>query len=400
MTDIKELRRFFSSGELVKPGSEPGLTELMASVAELIEVDTPVTTRRAIDLGPAADHVIFVLADGLGLEILNRYAPDGGWLKCHLKHDLLTVFPSTTPAGITTVASAVPPIAHGINGWWVWLNSVNAPVTVFHNELARTREPLTEFYEAEQELYSWKSIFQASTKNISYVLPSDIVNSRFSHHAFPNGQRIGYDHIKEVPQLIREIVTRARVNGFTYFYTTHPDSISHKKGLSHEVEDSIIELDEQLEQIQSNLKSLGVNYKIILTADHGHLEIDPHLSLDTGSDLTHLLREPPFGDMRVHYWKVISGAEQTFVSLFRALYGEWFFIISSGEAIEMELFGSEGSTVTSHFDIGDFVSIAKGSAALRFSGFPGHRSFFKMKSHHSGLTPSEMKIPLVIADTQ
>ena len=101
--------------------------------------------------------------------------------------------------------------------------------------------------------------------------------------------------------------------------------------------------------------------------------------------------------MRVHYWKVVPGAEQTFISLFQALYGEWFFIISAREALELELFGSDHYNVALNFDIGDFVSISRGSAALRFSGFPGHRSFLKMKSHHSGLTPSEMRIPLVIA---
>ena len=397
MTDIKELRRFFSSGELVKPGSEPGLTELMTSVAQLIDANTLVPNENSVDLGSTADHVIFVLADGLGSETLSRYAPDGGWLKSHLEQDLLAVFPSTTPVGITTVASGLPPIAHGINGWWVWLDSVTAPVTVFHNELAQTRQPLSEFYEADRELYSWKSIFESTTRSIFYLMPSDIVNSRFSDHAFTKGRKIGYERIKEVPGLIRQIVAGARVNGFTYFYTTHPDSIAHKKGLSIEVERSVIELDEQLDRIQSELDSMDTSYKIILTADHGHLEINPHLSLDLDSDITHLLREPPFGDMRVHYWKVNPGAEQTFISLFQAVYGEWFFIISASEALELELFGSDSYAVAPNFDIGDFVSISRGSAALRFSGFPGHRSFLKMKSHHSGLTDSEMRIPLIIA---
>ena len=397
MTDIRTLQQSFDSGDLLRPGSEPGLTELMANVAQLIGTNPAGASQGALDIGSTADHIIFVLADGLGSETLDQYAPAGGWLKSHLKQDLLTVFPSTTPVGITTVASAVPPLAHGINGWWVWLNAVSAPVTVFHNEFAETRQSISESYEAEQELYSWKSIFESVTRNISYLMPSDIVNSRFSQHAFVNGRTISYEHIKEISGLIKEIVAGARTNGFTYFYTTHPDSIAHKKGLSLAVESSVIELDEQLERIQSDLDSMDVDYKIILTADHGHLEISPHLSLDPESDLTHLLREPPFGDMRVHYWKVISGAEQTFISLFQALYGEWFFIISAHEALELELFGSDHYNVALNFDIGDFVSISRGSAALRFSGFPGHRSFLKMKSHHSGLTPSEMRIPLVIA---
>lgn len=397
MTDIRDLRQSFNSGDLLRPGSEPGLTELMASVAQLIDAKTLTPDESPVDLGSTADHVIFVLADGLGSETLSRYAPDGGWLKSHLKQDLLAVFPSTTPVGISTIASGLPPIAHGINGWWVWLDSVTAPVTVFHNELAQTRQSLSEFYEADREIYSWKSIFESSTRSIFYLMPSDIVNSRFSDHAFTNGRKIGYERIKEVPRLISEIVAGARVNSFTYFYTTHPDSIAHKKGLSLEVERSVIELDEQLDRIQSELDSMDTSYKIILTADHGHLEIDPHLSLDLESDITHLLREPPFGDMRVHYWKVIPGAEQTFISLFQAFYGEWFFIISASEALELELFGSDSYAVAPNFDIGDFVSISKGSAALRFSGFPGHRSFLKMKSHHSGLTDSEMRIPLVIA---
>ena len=69
MTDIKALTQSFNSGELVRPDSEPGLTDLMASIADLIGVSTLVREKNIIDLGSSADHVVFVLDEGLGSEI-------------------------------------------------------------------------------------------------------------------------------------------------------------------------------------------------------------------------------------------------------------------------------------------------------------------------------------------
>ena len=65
-------------------------------------------------------HIILILCDGMGRNILDRHLPDKTcFLHAHQQDDvdLRAVFPSTTPAALTTLATAQWPGQHGVPGW-------------------------------------------------------------------------------------------------------------------------------------------------------------------------------------------------------------------------------------------------------------------------------------------
>jgi len=66
-------------------------------------------------------HVIFVLCDGMGTAVLERHLLGGGAPSFLLAHNqpsrLRSIFPATTPAALTTLATAVWPGQHGAPGW-------------------------------------------------------------------------------------------------------------------------------------------------------------------------------------------------------------------------------------------------------------------------------------------
>ena len=45
---------------------------------------------------------------------------------------------------------------------------------------------------------------------------------------------------------------------------------------------------------------------------------------------------------------------------------------------------------------GDFVSVSRGRGALRYAGIPGANGYRRMRSGHSGLSPAEMRVPLIV----
>ena len=132
------------------------------------------------------------------------------------------------------------------------------------------------------------------------------------------------------------------------------------------------------------------------TADHGHLDLGPHLELATNDPLLELLRFPPSGDMRVQFWHVRNGSAERFASAFRSRFGESFYLLSARVAEELELFGPGAWSEQMRARSGDFVSISRGRAALRYAGIPGSNGYRRMRSGHSGLSPAEMRIPLII----
>ena len=61
---------------------------------------------------------MLVLCDGMGCDILERHLELHSFLRAHNEPErLVAVFPSTTPAALTTLATAVWPGQHGAPGW-------------------------------------------------------------------------------------------------------------------------------------------------------------------------------------------------------------------------------------------------------------------------------------------
>src|SRR5690349_21268890 len=103
-----ELQHAFDTGKLIRTDwKRPSLVDLVRALATLTGVpDIPQTTNvRTIATAIApADHLIFVLVDGMGLNLVQRL-PENSLIRSHLKMDLISVFPSTTAAALTSIAT-------------------------------------------------------------------------------------------------------------------------------------------------------------------------------------------------------------------------------------------------------------------------------------------------------
>ena len=398
MSDAQELGTAFADRVLIRPRQSPDLVDLVNSVCQLVGRRLPYDDARTIDIGTDAEHLIFVVLDGLGSRMLAEYAPSDSWLNTHMRESIISVFPSTTPVALTSLSTGLPPAIHGINGWWTWLDAIENPVTVFHNEVALNKASLFESMPALTELYDWDPILPLSNRDNLCFLPDNLIRSTYSDHAFFGVERIGFQSFDELPTILPESIKSKTRPTYSYVYTSNPDTLAHRDGLGTTVSDSIAQIDQIMHSLVTQLTAKYLNFKIIVTADHGHLAIDEHLTLEPDSHLMSYLDSPPFGDMRMHYWVCNPGVSSEFIEEFKNEFGDKFYLLRTQEALDMNLFGDSNPKAEILSRFGDFVSIAKGATALRYGGYPGQESFLRMKSHHSGLTVDEMLVPLILCE--
>ena len=77
-------------------------------------------------------------------------------------------------------------------------------------------------------------------------------------------------------------------------------------------------------------------------------------------------------------------------------YGERFFIISIEEAECLELFGPGPLSARARERLGDLIVISSGADVIEYVPSGSIDRLLSITAHHSGLTPAEMRVPLVV----
>jgi len=343
-----------------------------------------------------ADHLIFLLADGMGIDLVDRL-PRNSWIRRHTRRAILAPFPSTTTSAVTSFSTGEHTAQHAVSGWWVHLDSIEGPATVFAHDRARDGMSLTNLGLDVGDLCRLPPILGSMTRDAELLVPMGIAESPFTTHMSAGRPRRSYRTYGDAIETIVDRVEGAAGPTFTYWYTPSPDSEAHDEGAGGErVYHAMESLSATLERLAGALTDTGQSWRIVGTADHGHLELGPHLELATNDPILDYLRCPPSGDMRVQFWRTNEAHTDRFISAFRSRFGESFYLLTVADAEELELFGPGAWSEHMRERSGDFVSVSKGRGALRYAGIPGANGYRRMRSGHSGLSPAEMRVPLII----
>src|SRR5437870_6215718 len=123
-TVMADLQRLFAEGVLVRPSDrDANLVHLVQAIYALCgvqELALAPAARQLMDrIGPA-ENLVFILLDGLGMNLMNRLPADS-FLVSHLRGQINATCPSTTAAALTTVTTGMYPSQHGVTGWFTYL---------------------------------------------------------------------------------------------------------------------------------------------------------------------------------------------------------------------------------------------------------------------------------------
>ncbi len=397
--DRAELLAAFEEGVLLRPDpAVPNLVDAARAVAAGAGAGGLELSPFASDLAASLagrEHIVLILADGLGMEMLER--EDGArTLRDNLRGELRTVFPSSSAVALTSLATGEWPARHAVTGWWTHIEEIGGPATILQYRRRSDDRSLADLGVSPEEAFPAPSLWPRVPRQRHFLMPQQIAGSVYSRY-WAAGPAAGYRALAGAAGSITELVKDGGEPTFAYVYVPHVDNEAHQGGPgSNGVRAAILAVDRLVADLKAGL---GESAAVVVTADHGHLGLtaDDRFMIRTAFGIPTLLASAPSGDSRVLEFHVRPDAHERFEEDFRFAFGRRFYLLSTEEVEELGLLGPDPLAPRTRQRLGDYVAISRGQAVLGYQPSKASREALQQRSHHAGLTPAEMRVPLVVA---
>lgn len=391
----RRVRAALARGDLLHPCEGPASTvDLSAALATLAGVPDLRLTEPARSLARSIgshDHYVLVLVDGLGMNLVEPLPADA-LFRAHLAGELRAVFPSSTASAITSLATAAWPAEHAVVGWWTYLPDAAITATMLPYIERFSEKPLDIAQVPPRYAFPLPSIASRLTRRYVSFAPGAIPRSVYSRYSSGDAPSRGYDTLaRGVASLVEHVRTAASPT-YSYLYVPHVDTTEHTHG--PQAPETSAALAEVQSQLTCLVHELDGRARTVITADHGQFSIGRTHWMRPGDALDELLLVPPTGDGRTHFFHVKNALRNEFEARFTESYGDTIALVTLEEAEDLALFGPVPLAPETRRRLGDFIGVALDRDVL-FHQRSAPRE--QLRGHHGGLTPDEMRIPLILA---
>jgi hypothetical protein len=391
---------WIDAGALSRPGQRADLVDLVRALARLCGavVEGGARADAIAALIGGHEHLVFVLIDGLGVRLLDELDPrHAGFLGEHATATLHAVFPSTTAVALTSLATGVHPAEHGVTGWWTWLPEFGVCAELLPFVERFSRRSLSEFGLDAQRVLHGRSLLPRFDRDRAVVTRGYIVDSTYSRWWSGGCTSLGYERIHDGVERVVERVRAARQPTYTHLYLNQLDTLCHQLGIHHpDVGALFAVLDAEMARLR---RGLGADARIVLSADHGHIDAGEAIELHDGDPLLGFLRCPPSGESRVPVFHLteaaLADAGEAFATEFARIAGDEFALLPIREVEALGLLGPAPMSAVARARFGHFLAVGadRSTVQYRHPQVTGHRQV----GVHAGLTPAEMEVPLILA---
>ncbi|MFD7155141.1 alkaline phosphatase family protein [Kribbella sp. NPDC059898] len=356
------------------------LADVLPSVAGALSV--PGETN-VLDLPPASRYAV-LLFDGLGWNLLQRYAEAAPYLSSLAGRSLTAGVPSTTAVSLTSLGTGLPPGAHGIVGY----TSIVPESGALLNALQWDAPVDPRRWQPHGTVFDRAMAAGVATRNVSKVR---FEKSGLTAAAFRGTLHRGADTIDDRLDATR-FASREGQSSLVYVYDSQLDYIGHQQGCdSGQWQKELAAADAFAQQVRSALPRDAV---LIVVADHGMIDVAPEnrVDLDAEPALTEGVSLIG-GESRFRHLYCVPGAEADVLATYRARLGDKALVLTREEAIGRGWFGPVVEDRVSP-RLGDVIVAALGPLALVASR--RHPQEAGLIGLHGSLTPDEMEIPLLV----
>ena len=392
----------FDSGKLVRPSPDRlnivDLANAVASIGGAQEVPYSPGAGTLADLVGPADHIVFVIVDGLGLNVVDT---DHGadFLAAHVVAELTTVFPSSTPTVLTSYATGRWPASHGVPSWYLYLDEVDAIATIIHYSRRGDDRDLGSLGLTPDQAYPTPSLAPKMAWSNFAVVPEKIADTQFSSYCrgqSPGYGRYGYKRLDDAAGAVLKRLRDSRGPSFTHLYIPHVDSASHGYGIGHDLtKQAVAAVDILLAQVSAKLPP---NAAMVVSADHGLFDVDTDAhEIQPDDELLGYLEHEPWGTAPSVMLQVREDRAVEFEAQFRERFGEDFYLLPTDEALELELLGPGPRAPVTRRRMGNYLALSAGSSAIYFNYRRTRERGPRKVADHGGLTPDEIIVPLIVA---
>lgn len=317
-------------------------------------------------------NVVVILLDGLGYDAMQYHLPEDSFFNMHLIKKYYSVFPPTTTSATTSLASGLTPAEHGWLGWNLYFSEIDKIVCAFTNT---ANNKVAADYHVAGRYIPYVSIYE-KIKNAG-------IADAYSVSLY------GSNRIETFDGMIEEIKRLCNTPGrkYVYGYWESPDDLMHKFGCYHKlVTDNINTIEAKIENMCRELSDTLV----IVTADHGHINVQNYYTLTDYPEIISMLERPISVEPRATAFYLKNEYLEVFPEKFQKYFGDDFLLLPKEEIIERKLFGPGKMHPKFEEFIGDYMAIAVKDKGIVYSD-----DSVRFVSHHAGLTEKEMVIPLI-----
>jgi hypothetical protein len=366
---------------LVEPAySSRSLGDVLPAVAAALGVDS----RRPDGLVlPDASAYVVLLVDGLGHELLGRYAHAAPFLASLAGDPGTAGVPSTTAVSLTSLGTGLTPGQHGLVGFTARIPGTDRLLN--HLWWDKKVDPL--------EWQPHPTEFQrlaAAGVHVTAVSKREFRDSGLTRASQRGAEFAGGDRVGE--RVASVLAATRHAPSLTYVYEGDLDWTGHRYGVASTAwlqQLSII--DAAAEQLR---EALPASVRMVVVADHGmvdspqesRVDVDEQLELRDGVALIG-------GEARFRHLYCRPGAVADVVGTWRSVLGERATVLSREEVVGKGWFGPVESQVVPR--LGDVVVACHGdTAVVSTADFPYENTLVGL---HGSLTPDEMLIPILVS---
>jgi len=365
--------------------------------------------------GPA-EHAVLFFVDGLGYNHFTEQAdfvPFLGLLRdrAHI-YPLTTVFPSTTPAALTTFHTGLTPEEHGLPEWTVYFPELDRLVETlpFRQHLTGGRDTLLDAGGLPSMLYDGPTLYEVLSAH--GVQPYSFIQEEYAESAYQKATQRGSEVIpfKDGVDLfakLRTHIERAHGRTYAFVYWSEVDSSEHAFGPgSPEHHAALLRLSQLFErELLAKLSTrAGEQVLFLLSSDHGQTAVrnEDIIYLNQFLDLEGMYARSsggkpiyPSGSLHdVFLFMDPARLPAALALLSRELDGKAL-VLATDEALRQGLFGFTSATDRFRSRIGNVLILPYEGYHVWYQHMP--EMYFGQRGIHGGLARDEMLVPLAAA---
>jgi hypothetical protein len=404
--------RLRARGAVLPDYAGRGLLNVPATVLDAFGVRDRDDPPPLIDLDPAlldgVRRIVVIVADGLGWWQLEQLCASGAMpffasvVERAQRRDAAqllectTVFPSTTAAALTTLHTARTPQEHGNIAYFCWLEEFGKVTAMLRWGPATTRHG-SYFDDARVDPRAYVKVpsihGRLRERGVgSFVVEPEIFrNEAMTRMHAREATYVGYHLPTTMGVRLRVLLMATEGPAYVYAYWAGIDTAAHLYGpVSEEVMAEAASLDLNVSRALGDRRPGDT--LVLLTADHGHAFTDPDKVIDLLGDieLRSLLRNPIAGEPRLAFLHTDDP-----VAVRAHLEQRWpgEFVLLDREQLVADGFFGGGDPSIVRRRVGEVVAMLDGDHGARIMRVDGQD--FRHRGSHGGLTPDEMRIPVL-----
>ena len=398
------------------------LSKLPSAILALLGVPQPEhplahILRQAAAQQGSPRKVILLVIDGFGWHQWRRHAEHYDFFARLTERGTLapitTVFPSTTAAALTTIHSGLTPQEHGLPEWFVYFDELDSIVATlpFTALGAKGGDRLLEAGVKPTILFDGTTIYQTLAK--AQVPSFTFARAAYARSAYSclvhkGSQTISYINASDLLVNVRQKLLEVSGPAYFYVYWDAVDAIAHTYGPHTEQYHaelagfSYLLRQELIEKVDARVAE---EVMLIVTADHGHLNVAPKaaLYLQRYPTLVRSLQHSPagkamlpWGSPRDLFLCVQEERLPEVATWLRKRLRDYATVLMIDDALQQGLFGLGKLHKRFKSRVGNLLILPHREHLIWYEHLKGKR--FDLLGMHGGLTVDEMLIPLAMAN--